>query len=75
MMKSELKALIFDVDGTLADNERDGHRVAFNLAFRDAGLDWNWDVETYDHLLEVFGGKERIDISSRVFRPDSCVAT
>ena len=55
-----LKALIFDVDGTLTDNEQDGHRVAFNLAFRDAGLDWSWDVATYDRLLEVFGGKERI---------------
>jgi HAD superfamily hydrolase (TIGR01509 family) len=59
-MQHELKALIFDVDGTLADNERDGHRVAFNLAFREAGLDWEWDVSTYDVLLEVFGGKERI---------------
>jgi HAD superfamily hydrolase (TIGR01509 family) len=55
-----LKALIFDVDGTLADNERDGHRVAFNRAFREAGLDWEWDIPTYDHLLEVFGGKERL---------------
>lgn len=55
-----LKALIFDVDGTLADNERDGHRVAFNLAFREAGLDWEWDIPTYDRLLEVFGGKERL---------------
>jgi len=36
-----LKALIFDVDGTLADTEKDGHRVAFNLAFEEAGLDWN----------------------------------
>jgi len=60
MTGTELKALIFDVDGTLTDNECDGHRVAFNLAFRDAGLDWNWDVPTYLHLLEVFGGKERI---------------
>ena len=56
----ELKALIFDVDGTLADTERDGHRVAFNLAFADAGLDWHWDVETYGRLLNVTGGKERI---------------
>lgn len=60
MKEKELKALIFDVDGTLTDNEQDGHRVAFNLAFRDAGLDWFWDVATYDRLLEVFGGKERI---------------
>ena len=41
---AEIKALIFDVDGTLADTERDGHRVAFNRAFKDAGLDWDWDV-------------------------------
>ncbi len=55
-----LKALLFDVDGTLADTERDGHRVAFNRAFADAGLDWSWDVELYGRLLEVTGGKERI---------------
>ncbi|MET0067980.1 MAG: HAD family hydrolase [Candidatus Thiodiazotropha sp.] len=57
---SELKALIFDVDGTLADTERDGHRVAFNQAFRDAGLDWDWSVGLYGELLKVTGGKERI---------------
>jgi HAD superfamily hydrolase (TIGR01509 family) len=56
----ELKALLFDVDGTLADTERDGHRVAFNAAFRDAGLDWEWDAELYGKLLAVTGGKERI---------------
>jgi HAD superfamily hydrolase (TIGR01509 family) len=57
---SSLKALIFDVDGTLADTERDGHRVAFNLAFKEAGLDWDWTVELYGKLLEITGGKERI---------------
>lgn len=55
-----LQALIFDVDGTLADTERDGHRVAFNLAFRELGLDWDWDVDLYGKLLSVTGGKERI---------------
>ena len=55
-----LEALIFDVDGTLADTERDGHRVAFNAAFREYGLGWNWDVELYGKLLAVTGGKERI---------------
>lgn len=55
-----LKALLFDVDGTLADTERDGHRVAFNQAFQDANLDWNWSVELYGELLAVTGGKERI---------------
>jgi len=55
-----LEALIFDVDGTLADTERDGHRVAFNQAFSDAGLDWNWDTVLYGKLLKISGGKERM---------------
>jgi HAD superfamily hydrolase (TIGR01509 family) len=55
-----LRALIFDVDGTLADTERDGHRVAFNRAFADTGLDWHWDVPRYGELLRVTGGRERI---------------
>jgi len=55
-----LQALIFDVDGTLADTERDGHRIAFNLAFAEHGLDWNWDEDLYGELLTVTGGKERI---------------
>ena len=55
-----LKALIFDVDGTLADTERDGHRVAFNLAFKEAGITWDWTPELYGELLAVTGGKERI---------------
>ena len=53
------KAIIFDVDGTLADTE-DAHRKSFNKAFADNNLDWNWDVELYDKLLKVTGGKERI---------------
>jgi HAD superfamily hydrolase (TIGR01509 family) len=57
---AKLEALIFDVDGTLADTERDGHRVAFNQAFVKAGLDWNWSVALYGELLSVTGGKERI---------------
>ena len=54
-----IKAIIFDVDGTLADTE-DGHRKSFNKAFVECGLDWNWDVAMYDKLLKVTGGKERI---------------
>ena len=60
MKNSTLKALIFDVDGTLADTERDGHRVAFNAAFDEYGIDWNWDVDLYGKLLAVTGGKERM---------------
>ena len=55
-----MQALIFDVDGTLADTERDGHRVAFNAAFREAGLPWNWDVRRYGELLSASRGKERM---------------
>lgn len=54
------QAIIFDVDGTLADTERDGHRPAFNAAFAEAGLDWHWDPGRYGELLAVTGGKERI---------------
>lgn len=54
------KALIFDVDGTVADTERDGHRPAFNAAFSEVGLDWHWDPPLYGELLAVTGGKERI---------------
>jgi len=57
---SELKCLLWDVDGTLADTERDGHRVAFNMAFEEAGMDRRWDVATYGELLKVTGGKERM---------------
>ena len=67
---TELKALLFDVDGTLADTERDGHRPAFNAAFREFGLDWDWDVALYGQLLEVTGGKERMKFYVERFRPD-----
>ena len=55
-----IKTLIFDVDGTLADTERDGHRVAFNKAFDELGVGWHWDVATYGELLKVTGGKARM---------------
>jgi beta-phosphoglucomutase-like phosphatase (HAD superfamily) len=55
----KLAALIFDVDGTLADTE-EAHRSAFNLAFEQLGLGWNWSKPTYAHLLLTAGGKERI---------------
>jgi len=63
-------ALLFDVDGTLADTERDGHRVAFNQAFAEAGLDWVWDVPLYGVLLAVTGGKERIRHYVERYRAD-----
>jgi HAD superfamily hydrolase (TIGR01509 family) len=55
-----LKAIIFDCDGVLVDTERDGHRVGFNRAFKEFGIDAEWDVELYRKLLQVAGGKERM---------------
>ncbi len=69
-MTKKLQALIFDVDGTLADTERDGHRVAFNHAFKEHGIDWEWSVETYGKLLAVTGGKERIKFYINDFLQD-----
>jgi HAD superfamily hydrolase (TIGR01509 family) len=53
-------AVLFDVDGTLAETERDGHRVAFNQAFEAAGVAWRWDEAYYGELLAVAGGRERL---------------
>lgn len=55
-----LSALLWDVDGTLAETERDGHRVAFNQAFAEHGLAWRWDTERYGQLLRITGGRERL---------------
>lgn len=66
---TKLEALIFDVDGTIADTERDGHRVAFNRAFAEAGLDWEWTVEFYGQLLAISGGKERIRFYIEKYQP------
>ena len=59
MSTEKLQALIFDVDGTLADTES-AHLDAFNLAFEEVGLGWHWDEPLYTQLLDVSGGKERI---------------
>ncbi len=59
-MTVQMQALIFDCDGVLVDTERDGHRVAFNQAFRAAGLETEWSVERYGELLTTGGGKERM---------------
>ena len=67
---AKLEALIFDVDGTLANTEKDAHRVAFNRAFADAGLAWEWSVELYGKLLKVAGGKERIRFYINDWKPE-----
>lgn len=68
-MGNQLQCLIFDVDGTLANTERDGHRVAFNHGFAEAGLDWHWSVDFYGELLRVSGGKERLKYFLRRYLP------
>jgi HAD superfamily hydrolase (TIGR01509 family) len=60
MTATGMQALIFDCDGVLVDTERDGHRVAFNKAFADLGIDTEWSVERYGELLKIAGGKERM---------------
>lgn len=67
-----LKAVLWDVDGTLAETERDGHRIAFNRAFEAWGLSWHWDEAHYGRLLTVTGGRERIlqDMTTRTDAPE-----
>ena len=57
---NKLDAILWDMDGVLADTERDAHRPAFNVAFQENKLDTEWTEERYGELLEVGGGKERM---------------
>ena len=71
MPSPPLKALLWDVDGTLAETERDGHRIAFNLAFEAFKLPWQWSVAQYGVLLSITGGYERLlhDLQTRPGAP------
>lgn len=64
-----LKAVVFDVDGTLAETE-EIHRKAFNEIFRQQGLSWNWSKQRYKELLAVTGGKERMRHFIEAYAPD-----
>ena len=57
---SKIKAVFFDQDGVIIDTERDGHRVSFNMTFKEFGFTDEWDVAYYHELLQVGGGKERM---------------
>ena len=50
------EAILFDCDGVLCETERDGHRVTFNMTFKENGLDHDWDVDLYGELLKIGGG-------------------
>ncbi len=63
------KALLWDVDGTLADTE-EAHRAAFNQTFEEVGFGWHWDQETYRELLRVAGGRERMEHYIRTCQKD-----
>lgn len=65
-----LKALLLDVDGTLADTEAHGHLPAYNRAFRDLDLDWKWSRKLYRDLLAQPGGRERIEHYIDHYKPD-----
>ncbi len=55
-----LKAVFWDLDGTIADTEMNGHRIAFNKAFLEAGLPFRWNKDTYKKLLRIPGGNNRM---------------
>ncbi|NPT54405.1 HAD family hydrolase [Paraburkholderia elongata] len=69
-----MQALIFDVDGTLADTET-AHLEAFNSAFAEVGLDWCWDESLYTRLLRVAGGKERLLHYWTVVEPEEAIGS
>ncbi|WP_028079058.1 HAD-IA family hydrolase [Solimonas soli] len=65
-----LKAVLFDVDGTLADTEALGHRPAYNRAFRSLGLPFRWGPKLYRKLLKQPGGRERLKHYLQQYQPD-----
>jgi len=63
---SILEGVYWDLDGTIANTELEAHLPAFNSAFKDYGLIWNWDISTYVNLLKINGGKNRIIYFSKI---------
>ena len=60
-----LEGVYWDLDGTIANTELEAHLPAFNLAFCDFGIDWNWSINNYIQLLRINGGKKRIAYYSK----------
>ena len=61
-----LEGVYWDLDGTIANTELEAHLPAFNYAFNDFNLNWNWDIPTYLNLLKINGGKNRISYYSKL---------
>ncbi|MFZ9244487.1 MAG: HAD family hydrolase, partial [Burkholderiaceae bacterium] len=72
---SRFRAVLFDVDGTLAETERDGHLPAFNQAFEQTGLDWHWSPQDYAWLLKTTGGYERMQVWARHVGDEQALST
>ena len=71
-MVDRLRGVILDFDGTIAETERFGHRLAYNRAFSELGLDWDWNEEIYGDLLTVAGGRQRLLYYLQRYRPRQC---
>jgi beta-phosphoglucomutase-like phosphatase (HAD superfamily) len=69
-MRGGLRGVFLDFDGTIAETERSGQRVAYNRAFAELGLDWTWSETLYGELLAVAGGKERLNFYLQKHRPE-----
>ena len=63
---TNLEGVYWDLDGTIANTELEAHLPAFNQAFNDLGIDWNWDTNKYIQLLKINGGKNRLSYYSKL---------
>ena len=61
-----LEGVYWDLDGTIANTELEAHLPAFNNAFKDLDINWNWDTKKYIQLLRINGGKNRIAYYSKL---------
>ena len=61
-----LEGVYWDLDGTIANTELEAHLPAFNNAFNDLDINWNWDINKYIQLLRINGGKNRISYYSKL---------
>lgn len=54
-----MSAILLGSISTIADTS-ELQREAFNEAFAEHGLEWNWDRQTYLGMLEQSGGQDRV---------------